>query len=57
MRMAWRSSTRDGISFENRFYWFRRGVGPVKIEIQTPEHTTVLMLKKAKIGKKKIGKW
>ena len=57
LRVAWRAEQDRGTGFENRIYWFKSGVGPVKIEIQTPNTHTVLMLKRARIGKKKIGKW
>jgi nitrogen fixation protein FixH len=57
LRIVSRAHEEDNIGFENRFYWFKPGVGPVKIEVQHMTENSVLMLKRAKIGKKKIGKW
>jgi hypothetical protein len=41
---------------EYRMYWFQRGVGPVKMEIDTAAGDSVLMLLKAKVGRKIYGK-
>ena len=47
----------NGLSVGRKLYWFRRGVGPVKIEEQSAAGNAVLMLQKAKIGRKKLGRW
>ena len=57
LRVAWRANHTQNPEYENRFMWFVRGIGPVKIELQISNESSVLMLKKARIGRKKIGKW
>lgn len=56
MRVALRAREENNTGFEDRTYWFRRGVGPVKIEIQHYNENTVLMLERARIGNKVIGR-
>ena len=47
---------KGAIDTEYKSYWFQRGVGPVKMEVNNAAGDSVLMLVKAKVGRKIYGK-
>lgn len=56
-RVQWIVMDTSGNLVRNETLWFKKGIGPVKMEISNTSQPMVLNLKKALIGGKKIGEW